>query len=597
MAIICTVETNDIWSCILNALRSNEIEGTASSQGISNNLTILTTPLRTSELLDLCSCGEEDEIYVFFSPPSLVFNADSDKSDIAKEIVERTKLSEELLDLYYKFKDRVKLINSISTVDSAKRELVINGISIDLGSISCPLSYRDLTSYLAFNTQIEKAQKMEKLLNDVSYVKGTAIDSLVNLVCDGLDRETEDLKGELAKSKEETTNLVEELASKSKSFDNASEELLNIHSKYKVLEKESALESERLEYTVYSLQTRLEESVKRHETEIQKNIAKNKKSLEEAALVYENKIDLLNEKVASLTGELSYSSDLCNAHKEKNIELKAQNERLEESLFIAQMTLENFVKNSDSEIRKVNDKIQSLTTKIEDETRKREQAEAQSTQIKQDYEARLKSLKEEKTAEVEKLKSAWKSEKIEMEKNAGLQASAKNKELVTLKVTSERVIDKLERENKSLKKELKSYQALYYQVKNDLDAVKGSTTWKTLSPVLKVKDKVLGKSQKFDQEELISNIGLLYTSDLFDAEWYLATYKDVAEQDLDPARHYLLHGFKEGRRPSMHFDGNWYFNYYEDVKAAGFNPLVHFIKYGKAEGRKTSHNLLMNLSR
>lgn len=597
MAIICTVETNDIWSCILNALRSNEIEGTASSQGISNNLTILTTPLRTSELLDLCSCGEEDEIYVFFSPPSLVFNADSDKSDIAKEIVERTKLSEELLDLYYKFKDRVKLINSISTVDSAKRELVINGISIDLGSISCPLSYRDLTSYLAFNTQIEKAQKMEKLLNDVSYVKGTAIDSLVNLVCDGLDRETEDLKGELAKSKEETTNLVEELASKSKSFDNASEELLNIHSKYKVLEKESALESERLEYTVYSLQTRLEESVKRHETEIQKNIAKNKKSLEEAALVYENKIDLLNEKVASLTGELSYSSDLCNAHKEKNIELKVQNERLEESLFIAQMTLENFVKNSDSEIRKVNDKIQSLTTKIEDETRKREQAEAQSTQIKQDYEARLKSLKEEKTAEVEKLKSAWKSEKIEMEKNAGLQASAKNKELVTLKVTSERVIDKLERENKSLKKELKSYQALYYQVKNDLDAVKGSTTWKTLSPVLKVKDKVLGKSQKFDQEELISNIGLLYTSDLFDAEWYLATYKDVAEQDLDPARHYLLHGFKEGRRPSMHFDGNWYFNYYEDVKAAGFNPLVHFIKYGKAEGRKTSHNLLMNLSR
>lgn len=626
MAIICTVETNDIWSYILNALRSKGIEGTASSQGISNNLTLLTTPLRTSELLDLCSCGEEDEIYVFFSPPSLVFNADSDKSDIAKEIVERTKLSEELLDLYYKFKHRVKLINSISTVDSSKRELVINGISIDLGSVSCPLSYRDLTSYLAFNNQIEKAQKIEKLLNGVSYVEGTAIDSLVNLVCDGLDRETEDLKDELEKNKEETTKLVEELASKSNSFDKASEELLNIHRKYKVLEKESTLESERLEYTVYSLQTRLEESAKRHETEIQENIAENKKSLEEAALVYENKIDLLNEKVASLTGELSYSSDLCNAYKEENIELKAQNDRLEESLFIAQMTLENFVKNSDSEIRKVNDNIQSLTTKIEDETRKREQAEAQSTQIKQDYEARLKSLKEDKTAEVEKqrseltrlkedyearlksvkddktakiekLKSAWKSEKIEMEKNAGLQASAKNKELVTLKVTSERVIDKLERENKSLQKELKSYQALYYQVKNDLDAVKGSTTWKTLSPVLKVKDKVLGKSQKFDQEELISNIGLLYTSDLFDAEWYLATYKDVAEQDLDPARHYLLHGFKEGRRPSMHFDGNWYFNYYEDVKAAGFNPLVHFIKYGKAEGRKTSHNLLMNLSR
>lgn len=626
MAIICTVETNDIWSYILNALRSKGIERTASSQRISNNLTLLTTPLRTSELLDLCSSGEDEEIYVFFSPPSLVFNANSDKLDVAKEVGERTKFSEDLLDLYYKFKHKVKLINSTFIVDSSKRELALNGTSIDLGTISCPLSYRDVTSYLAFNNQIEKAHKIEKLLNGASYVEGAEIDWLVSLTCDRLDRETEDLKDELAKNKEETSKLVEELARKSKSFDNASEELLDIRRKYKVLEKESALELDRLEYTVYSLQTRIEESVKKHDAEIQENIAKNKKSLEEAALVYENKIDLLNEKVASLTTELLYSNDLCDAHKEDNIELAAQNERLEESLFIAQKTLENCVEESNSEIRRVNHKVQSLITKIEYETVKREQAEAQSIRIKEDYEARLKSLKEEKTAEVEKqrsalaglkqdyearlksvkenktakiekLKSDWRSEKIEMEKSAELKISAKNKELVTLKVTSERTIDKLERENKSLQKELKSYQALYYQVKSDLDAVKGSTTWKTLSPVLKVKDKVLGKNQKFDQEELISNIGLLYTSDLFDAEWYLATYKDVAEQDLDPARHYLLHGFKEGRRPSMHFDGNWYFNYYKDVKAAGFNPLVHFIKYGKAEGRKTSHNLLMNLDR
>ena len=314
-------------------------------------------------------------------------------------------------------------------------------------------------------------------------------------------------------------------------------------------------------------------------------------------MVYEKKIDVLNDKVISLTGELSDSNDVCGTYQEKNIELAAQIKRLEESLFITQETLENFVIKSDSEIQKINDKFQKLLIKSEENTRKREQAEAQTTLIKRDYEARLKSAKEDKTAEVDKLTSAWKSEIVELEKNAERQVSAKNKELVTLKVTSERVLEKLERENKSLRKELKSYQALYYQVKNDFDAVKGSTTWKTLSPVLKVKDKVLGKNQKFDQDELISNIGLLYTSDLFDAEWYLATYTDVAEQDLDPARHYLLHGFKEGRRPSLNFDGNWYFNYYEDVKAAGFNPLVHFIKYGKAEGRKTSHNLLMNLDR
>ena len=73
MAIICTVETNDIWSYILNALRSKGIERTASSQRISNNLTLLTTPLRTSELLDLCSSGEDEEIYVFFSSKNRFF--------------------------------------------------------------------------------------------------------------------------------------------------------------------------------------------------------------------------------------------------------------------------------------------------------------------------------------------------------------------------------------------------------------------------------------------------------------------------------------------------------------------------------------------
>lgn len=37
---------------------------------------------------------------------------------------------------------------------------------------------------------------------------------------------------------------------------------------------------------------------------------------------------------------------------------------------------------------------------------------------------------------------------------------------------------------------------------------------------------------------------------VFDASWYLETYPDVAENGMDPVRHYMLHGMHEGRRPS-----------------------------------------------
>lgn len=43
---------------------------------------------------------------------------------------------------------------------------------------------------------------------------------------------------------------------------------------------------------------------------------------------------------------------------------------------------------------------------------------------------------------------------------------------------------------------------------------------------------------------------LLRRSGLFDAEWYLGTYKDVAHAGVDPLRHYIECGLREGRRPN-----------------------------------------------
>lgn len=110
---------------------------------------------------------------------------------------------------------------------------------------------------------------------------------------------------------------------------------------------------------------------------------------------------------------------------------------------------------------------------------------------------------------------------------------------------------------------------------------------------------------------------------LFDSEWYLTKYPDVAEANLNPLIHFIDHGWREGRSPhplinlryyatrnpglvpadknplfyfikkggrdglSPHplFDCAWYLAQYPDVAQSGVNPLSHFLEQGWHEGR------------
>src|SRR5215475_14469869 len=80
-------------------------------------------------------------------------------------------------------------------------------------------------------------------------------------------------------------------------------------------------------------------------------------------------------------------------------------------------------------------------------------------------------------------------------------------------------------------------------------------------------------------------IAVIGASGLFDAAWYLESYPDVAARGVDPLRHYVRHGAREGRDPNRLFSSNWYLGTYADVAEAGLNPLAHFITRGAAEGR------------
>lgn len=74
-------------------------------------------------------------------------------------------------------------------------------------------------------------------------------------------------------------------------------------------------------------------------------------------------------------------------------------------------------------------------------------------------------------------------------------------------------------------------------------------------------------------------------SGLLDPEFYLTRNPDVAAAKVDPAVHYLTHGWREGRDPSAHFSTIDYLTENPDVSSAGMNPLIHYLLYGRQEKR------------
>lgn len=72
---------------------------------------------------------------------------------------------------------------------------------------------------------------------------------------------------------------------------------------------------------------------------------------------------------------------------------------------------------------------------------------------------------------------------------------------------------------------------------------------------------------------------------LFDGDFYLAAYPDVAASGVDPYWHYLAHGAGEGRNPNPMFETRYYLERYPDIAENGVNPLVHYFEHGAAELR------------
>ena len=74
-------------------------------------------------------------------------------------------------------------------------------------------------------------------------------------------------------------------------------------------------------------------------------------------------------------------------------------------------------------------------------------------------------------------------------------------------------------------------------------------------------------------------------NEFFDLSWYLERNPDVREAGIDPLKHYIERGWKEGRDPGPKFSVKYYLERYGDIKDGGSEPLEHYMRHGKAEGR------------
>ena len=71
----------------------------------------------------------------------------------------------------------------------------------------------------------------------------------------------------------------------------------------------------------------------------------------------------------------------------------------------------------------------------------------------------------------------------------------------------------------------------------------------------------------------------------FNAQWYLETNGDVAQNSLDPYEHFITYGWSEGRSPTPFFNVNWYLDSNPDVRQQRKIPFQHYVDYGFAELR------------
>ena len=81
---------------------------------------------------------------------------------------------------------------------------------------------------------------------------------------------------------------------------------------------------------------------------------------------------------------------------------------------------------------------------------------------------------------------------------------------------------------------------------------------------------------------IVRDMWTIRRSGLFDADWYLSRYPDVAASGIDPLEHYCRYGWRKGRDPNRTFSTSLYVIRHPEA-AKDDNPLARYAR-GRARG-------------
>ena len=93
---------------------------------------------------------------------------------------------------------------------------------------------------------------------------------------------------------------------------------------------------------------------------------------------------------------------------------------------------------------------------------------------------------------------------------------------------------------------------------------------------------------EWGQPAILDVIKYIIDSRLFDGDFYLSCYPDIAAAGVDPFDHFFRYGFQEGRCPNPYFEPLWYLDTNTDVMKGQTQPLLHYVLVGEKEGRRPS---------
>ncbi|HKY39096.1 MAG TPA: hypothetical protein VJN18_24325 [Polyangiaceae bacterium] len=207
--------------------------------------------------------------------------------------------------------------------------------------------------------------------------------------------------------------------------------------------------------------------------------------------------------------------------------------------------------------------------------------------------AELEQASEGQESELQDLRSIAKAREAELGKTKAklkaLEKSAKLREADLVQTKAK--LKALEKSTKVRETELVQAKTKPKALEAALEQVRSTGLWKVARKSMLAAGKSLGIASKrrkgrTERENLRRHIELLAASGLFDRNWYLAAYPDVARAGgIDPAQHYLRYGADEGRDPGPRFSTRKYLKRYPDVARAGMNPLLHYLEFGLDEQR------------